>query len=506
MKELKIFDQIYLIMNKLTTYISQNKALSWVIGFQLFRFLVLPFMGLMPQDAYYYFYGQNLSLSYFDHPGMIGYTLRLFSEVFGKSVFVIKLADFTITTLTIVLFYTLASYFLSQQKRNRAIILISTTLFISILSFNSTPDVPLLLFWTLSLICLYKAIFEEKNWHWIFAGIFMGLAFNSKYTALLLQFGLIAFLIFSNKYRKLLISPWLWISIVISLLVTFPVWWWNYQNEFASFAFQSSERTSSISEFKISPTYFFGAIAHQLVLLLPILFLVMITFTFKYSKRAILKFKIPQAKTLFLLAFFIPTFVGFFLITPIYWVKLNWMMPSYMTGIILAGMFISKKLIKTQIIFSIVLHLLVLIQVIFYVVPIKSDDTWIGWKELAEKTEELQKQYPNTFVFSDDNYKTSACLDFFMDEKVYAQNIIGLPALHFDYLGDDLTILNSKNALFIDSDKRFKDSEKKNELHPEIKKYFSKITELEPIIIKIKGKEVRKFWIFYCENYQPKIN
>jgi len=67
-------------MNKLTSLIAKNKAISWVLGFQLFRFLVLPFMGLMPQDAYYYLYGQNLSLSYFDHPGMIGYVLRFFSE------------------------------------------------------------------------------------------------------------------------------------------------------------------------------------------------------------------------------------------------------------------------------------------------------------------------------------------------------------------------------------------------------------------------------------------
>ena len=39
---------------------------------QFFSYM-LPFMGLMPQDAYYYLYGQNLSLSYFDHPGMIGH-------------------------------------------------------------------------------------------------------------------------------------------------------------------------------------------------------------------------------------------------------------------------------------------------------------------------------------------------------------------------------------------------------------------------------------------------
>jgi len=463
-------------------------------------------MGLMPQDAYYYLYGQNLSLSYFDHPGMIGYILRIFTDIFGQSIFTLKFADFTITTLTIVSFYELASYFLSKQKLHRALILIASTFFVSILSFNSTPDVPLLLFWTLSLICLYKAIFEDKKWFWITGGIAMGLAFNSKYTALLLQVGLISFLVFSNKYRKILLSPWFWTSLFISVLVTFPVWYWNYQNEFASFAFQSSERTSSISEFKISPKNFFGAIGHQMFLLIPILFLVFITFTFKYLKRAVLKLKIPQAKTLFLLAFFIPTFVGFFSLTPIYWVKLNWMMPSYITGIILAGMFINKKLLKTQIIISIVFHILMGVQVIFYLVPVKSDDTWVGWKKLAKETEKLQKNYTNTFVFSDDNYKTSACLNFFMNEKVYAQNIINKPALHFDYLGDNLNSLNTKNALFIDSDKRFKNRDKKGTYLPLLKNHFDNITELEPIIIKINQKEVRKFWVFYCTNYKAKNN
>ena len=461
-------------------------------------------MGLMPQDAYYYLYGQNLSLSYFDHPGMIGYILRIFTDIFGQSIFAVKFADFFITSLTILSFYKLASYFLSKEKLHRAFVLLASTIFVSILSFNSTPDVPLLLFWTLSLICLYKAIFEENKLYWLLGGIAMGLAFNSKYTALLLQIGLVLFVIFSNKYRKLLLSPWLWISIIISAAVTFPVWYWNYQNEFASFAFQSSERTSSISEFKISPKNFFGAIGHQMFLLLPVLFLVFITFTYKYIKRALLKFKIPQAKTLFLLAFFIPTFVGFFSLTPIYWVKLNWMMPSYITGIILAGMFISKKLLKIQVIFSVVFHLLVSLQILFYLVPIKSDDTWVGWKELAIETNKLQQQYPNTFVFSNDNYKTSACLNFFMDNKVYAQNIIGLPALHFDYLGDDLSTLNGKNAIFIDSDKRFKNKELLKNHLPILDSYFKKVTELEPIIIKINGKESRKFWVFYCTKYQVK--
>jgi len=492
-------------MSKLVFFLKKHPALSWVLGFQIFRLALLPFMGLMPQDAYYYLYGQNLSLSYFDHPGMIGYLLRLFSEIFGHSVFVVKFTDFTITSLTILSFYKLTTLFLSTNRVWKSMVLMISTLFISILSFNSTPDVPLILFWTISLICLYKAIFEQKKWFWILAGIAMGLAFNSKYTALLLQIGLIGFLVFSNKYRKLFLSPWFWCSLIISIAVTFPVWWWNYQHEFASFAFQSTERTGSITKFTLNPGYFFGAIGHQMALLLPTLFLVFIVFSFKYIKRVLFRFQLPKDKTLFLLAFFVPTFVGFALITPIYWVKLNWMMPSYITGIIIAGMLVKRKLIKVHLILSIVFHLAIATQVVFYLVPVKSDDTWVGWKQLSEKVAELQEQHPNSFIFSADGYKTSAVLNFYLEDKIYGMNILGFPALHFDYLGDNLSLLNGRDAIYVDSDKRFKNRDKQGQILPvELNDYFKEVIELEPIIIKKGNKEVRKFWVFYCANYQHK--
>lgn len=490
-------------MNSLNNFYKQHPFLTILFGFQLFRFLLLPFFGMMPQDAYYNFYGEHLALSYFDHPGMIGYLLRLFTTIFGKSVFVIKFTDFTVTSATLYAFYHLAGCFLSKSKQNLALGLMGSTFLVSVLSTISTPDVPLLLFWTLSLIALYHAVFRQQKMAWLLAGLLMGLAFDSKYTAVLLQFGLILFLILSNKYRKNLLSIWFWLSLLISILVTFPVFYWNYQHDFASFLFQSKTRTGDISKFQLKPNLFLGTVGTQMFLLLPVAFCGLVLFSFKFIKKVLVRWILPSDQILFLLCFFLPAFLGFFLISPIYWVKINWMMPGYITGIIFLTVFISQKSAKINSWISTILHIAFAVEVIFYPVPIKSDDTWFGWKQLAEQVQILQKTHPNTFIFSADSYKTSAELRFFLPQKIYAQNIIGKPALEFDYVGDNMLLLQGKNALFLDSDPGFHDVSKNGIAPPELKFYFKNIQELEPIIIKNGNRAVRKFWVYYCEGYRP---
>jgi len=235
--------------------LSSYPILSLIVSFQLLRLAILPFMGLMPQDAYYYFYGQHLDWSYFDHPGMIGYLLRAASDLFGSSVTVVKMTDFTVSSLSLWVFYSLSKNFLSPSKLWVAILLASSSILWSMLSLNSTPDVPLVLFWSLSLWSLEKALFKATFHHWLLAGIWMGLAFNSKYTAVLLPFGLMLFLFLSPTQRKHLLKPGPWLSLILFCGVAYPVYYWNAQNDFVSFAFQSTGRSSSVSDFGLNQNY-----------------------------------------------------------------------------------------------------------------------------------------------------------------------------------------------------------------------------------------------------------
>ena len=294
-------------------------------------------------------------------------------------------------------FYQLAKKFLSDHKAIQATVLLLSTFMISILSLISTPDVPLMLCWTISLNFLHEALFRKKNIYWIWAGIFTGLSFDSKYTAIFLIIGLTGFLFLSGPYRKFLFSRWFLIYLISFAITILPVVWWNVQNGFASFKFQSQGRVQEGIHIDIRG--FAGVVGHQSAILLPILFFSLVYFIYRYFKKYGLRITRIPADQFFLLSFFIPLFIGFFCLSFIYWVKLNWMMPAYISGIIWVSRYWNKKWLRFQLIFSVALHLLLASEILFYIFPIRSDDTWYGWPELADKVEKVQQTISGCFYF-----------------------------------------------------------------------------------------------------------
>ncbi len=472
-----------------------------VAAIVLIRIITIFVMGPMPQDAYYYLYSQHPSLSYFDHPPAIAFLLRLFTSIFGSNVIAIKLANSILTIGTVFLFYKLALSFYPKAKAVQSTILLLSTLMVSILSLVSTPDTPLIFFWTLSLITLHRAIFLNKKLFWILSGIAMGLAFDSKYTAVFLPFGMLLFLVLSASNRKYLATIWPWLSGLVMIAVSSPVIIWNIQNNFASFAFQGSQRIGQVSAFVLNPKFFFGLLGHQLALLMPILFIALFYGLYQLIKKYKTQLHSLPLNDLFLLSFFLPLFLLFLFLSPVYWVKINWMMPAYVSGILWVSSYLSPRWFKWQLFISVVIHLALVVEVLFYPVPIRSDDTWVGWEELSQQVSIIKRQQNASFVFSADSYKTAAELNLFSDQFIYGQNVLGEHALEFDFIGTDLTKLNGQDAIFIDSDPRFNDILMDPVIPEKLKLYFKSIEQLPPIIIRRNNVPVRKFLVYHCRDY-----
>jgi hypothetical protein len=163
-------------------------------------------------------------------------------------------------------------------------------------------------------------------------------------------------------------------------------------------------------------------------------------------------------------------------------------------------MYVKQKWVMYQLYASLAIHVVMAFEILFYPINVKSDDTWVGWNQLAEDVKEIKEQYPGYFIFSADDYKTSAVLNFYLNEMVYSKNIIGQRALQFDYVPVNFRAITGRNAIFIDSDPGLSQCGK----YPsELNRYFTQITPLPPILVKRGGRVVREFCVYACVNYNP---
>jgi 4-amino-4-deoxy-L-arabinose transferase-like glycosyltransferase len=467
----------------------------------LVRLAFAPAFDLFPQEAYYFLYSRHLSLSYFDHPPLLAYGLRAATELLGPHALTLRLSAFTLTLGTQFAFLLLLRRTAPPSARGRTLAVLLTSGLFTVLSLISTPDVPLLLFWTLTLLALHRAIFAGEKLAFLLAGVSAGLAFDSKYPGIFLQVGLLLFLFASPHGRRWLRTPWPYLCLGIAQLLAVPVYLWNAQNGFASFRFQTAERLGAAQ----APTlrYLLVLVGAQLVLLGPAVCFALGRELWAAPKRLRQEPPAEREQTMFLLAFVVPLLAVCLGASLFVQVKPNWLMPCYIAGALLVAPRIDRALVFWSLGWSLLLHGAAADQILLYPVPIRSDDTFYGWSDLARAVVDLTADTPDAFVFSADGYKTSAELAFYGRRKVYAGNVLGLPALQYDYLGDDLQALRTRDALFVDSAPADFTPQRAERTPERLAARFASVEQLDPILIRIGERVVRKFYVYRCHGYRP---
>jgi Dolichyl-phosphate-mannose-protein mannosyltransferase len=456
------------------------------------RLIIIPFSGVMPQDAYYYMYSRHMSLSYFDHPAGVAVLLKTGTFILGNTAAAVKLIAFITSLITLAVIYRLALHFISKQQALIFICVFACTPMLGILSWIVTPDVPMILCWALAVLFIYKADSENKPIWWGLGGVFTGLAFDSKYTAVFILAGLFFYLIAKPDRWRRIFSIGIFLYVLAFSLTVLPVFIWNIQNDWASIHFQTAQRLQGLSP-SLNPQYPVAVMAIQIFLLLPWLFYYFLKSFRTYKKNN---------SHYFLVCFSFPMFIFFLLISLFYWVKINWMMPAFITGALLGFQYLSAKQIKWHMITAALFFILFSIEIILYPIPIKSHDTWWGWDRIASETSLLKKETKADFIFATDDYKTSAILRLYLKEKVYAKNIIKEPALQFDFMEEDISLLNRQNALYVCNIKSLKETDVSERLD-KVKQYFSDVRMIKTqVVSNIFGRDSRMVKYYFCTGYK----
>ena len=479
-------------------------ALLAFLAFTVGRLALAPSYELMPQSAYYSLYAVHLDWSYFDHPPLLGWLLWVSTGLFGVTAFGLRMGMILTAVATQWILLRLARA-VRPEIADQVLVLYTSTGLVTIVSLIATPDGPLLFGWALALLLLHRAIFavERGNGAWVLAGAAMGVAFLAKYTAVFLPLGLFVFLVASANHRRRVLSVGPWLAVATMQVVSLPVYVWNWTHDFASFRFQLGERTARLA---LQPDLLGGFIVSQLAMVLPVAFLLVLGGTAIVLRRRVRAGLGDRSHSgdqeLFLLAFFLPLFLFCVGLSTVTWVKVNWPMPAYLTGVLLAAPWLTRARTGLQIAISAALHLALTVELVFYPVPVESHDTWMGWSEIATEVERRAAESPEAFVFAVDGYKTTAELLFYSDLEVYGRNIIGCPALQLDYLGHDLQGLVGRNALFVRNEPRLKASERTGEMVERLGRFFDDVEELPPIEVRHGNRLVRLVRLFEATHYR----
>lgn len=206
-----------------------------ILAIKIITSVLLP---VSADEAYYWVWSKHLSLSYFDHPPMIAYLIKL-AEPLGTSYPFFRWPILIMGHAQFLIWYKILKEFFSfEEKQTKAWLILSSCFpILGLGTLIATPDVPLLFFWSLSFYFFLRAISSRHLIDYTFLGVSLGLGFCSKYHIVLFLFCILSYLIFAKKWST--VNPkGVFLAIIVGILTCTPVLYWNYEHDWLSFKFQ----------------------------------------------------------------------------------------------------------------------------------------------------------------------------------------------------------------------------------------------------------------------------
>lgn len=231
-----------------TGFFGQPRGFWAFLGLILFfRLWLMQFLDLIDDEAYHWTWSRYLNWSYFDHPGMVGWSIWPFTELAGAQPFALRLPGFLYVLGISLVLYRLGKEIFSPEVGRWAVGLLYLVPLWGFASIGTLPDVPLAFFWLLCFYFFWQGVRpDSRRWPlwkaWMSIGFAMGLGMNSKLACCLLGLGFAVVLIATPRLRSQLKSPWPYLATALTFLMMTPILWWNSQNSWATFKYQFARR------------------------------------------------------------------------------------------------------------------------------------------------------------------------------------------------------------------------------------------------------------------------
>jgi 4-amino-4-deoxy-L-arabinose transferase-like glycosyltransferase len=421
------------------------------LGIKLFFLLVVLFnvaynatLPLHPDEAYYWVWSRNLELSYYDHPPMVAYAIRLMTTMFGDSETIIRLAAVAAMSVTSWLIYRIGCILFNRNAGETALVVYLLVPMTQVGYLAVTPDPFVCLFWALTLYLVCCSLFEQCPGFLALAGVSVGCTLLSKYTGVLLPISLLLFLLFTPRFRGVLTKRELYLAILLAMLVFSPVIVWNATHDWASFNYQFEHGVAEKRVLNLAT--FAEFFAGQAAVSNPFFFFCLLFFLAREPLRSL---RDPRLGILVWPFVFTLLFFGY---NSLYKKsELNWAMPAMISGSVLLGYWLVQTG-KDRLIYW--AGAFTLLAVVFFkgpeLVPFMPSELvmknkFLGYDHLFV-AEDIRRS--DEFVLSD-NYENASVAAYYLPGRPEAYIVETDPVSQYTFWRYRLGNLTGKDAVWI---------------------------------------------------------
>jgi dolichol-phosphate mannosyltransferase len=315
-----------------------KQGVLFVVGYSLVaRAFLASSLNLLAQEAYYWKYAENLSLSYLDHPPLVAWSIALGTAFFGDTEWGVRCMTLVWWGLAAIYIWRLATLLYDRRAAWSAVGLFSVLPYFAGAGFIMSPEAPLLFFWAAALYYSVKLLLTGESKWWVGITFAIGGGLLAKYTMVLFGAALgISLLLVKNARRWMF--RWEPYAAAVGMLLLFsPVLMWNYEYAWASFRFQGPDRMKSGQWFS-----FHLLVLHVLVILTPIGirdFLV-------WMRKAWLRRLAPDMDKIVVAPFLLMPLAVFIFFSFSHEVKINWTGPVFLAILPFLGFTLSKECLE----------------------------------------------------------------------------------------------------------------------------------------------------------------
>jgi len=297
-------------------------------------FLLFTPIELDFEEAQYWVWSRTLAWGYFSKPPLIAWLIRATTEICGNGPACIRAPSPLLHAATAILIGAAGIRLGGRRLGAWAALVYATMPGVAFSAMLMTTDVPLALFWALTLYCFVR-LRQGGGLGWaVAAGVALGLGTLGKYAMLLFVPGVLIYLLLSAEGRRALGWRKPLVLLATALAVISPNLVWNLNTHWTTVV--STAETADVGEAHFELNHLLDYVGGQLAIFGPVPLYLLFEQAFASRQSAGLSLLQPESRQL-VSCLSLPFLLAFLVISVITRVNANWAAYAYVGGSLAAA-------------------------------------------------------------------------------------------------------------------------------------------------------------------------